>query len=436
MNNELIAHGWSNGLSGLAFGLQNYMTYSNSVVYAKSSGKGRVSSIAVAALTVLIFIWGPIIAAHVPRCIAGTLLFHLGVDLFMEGVIDSYHDYDRLEYGGCWLITISMVALGMDAGLVAGAVAALATFAAQSIINQYPVKGCLTASTLRSSAWNRSLKAEAILNDREKGRQRILIVQLEGHIFFGNSTTTMDHIKRLIEKPKAGQEPFVLILDFSQVVGIDSTAAHAIAKLKDSLLKKFALLDVILFVTRDEGFPCDFALATRVCESDPAKASIRIVERRPGSRLLDGSDSTSSRMSITARAFKMNHIEPAETIAEIPNSRVFRFVSCTSWSALLSSCLTTIPKITPLTASLMMHFCLGKTFYLRSWIRAFFEKIRASTSRQSGRRRTAWTRQRGSCESCAPRPHPKKYTYFSVCLNAKNTTAATWSGDKGMPASA
>ena len=81
MNNELIAHGWSNGLSGLAFGLQNYMTYSNSVVYAKSSGKGRVSSVAVAALTVLIYIWGPIIAAYVPRCIAGTLLFHLGVDL-------------------------------------------------------------------------------------------------------------------------------------------------------------------------------------------------------------------------------------------------------------------------------------------------------------------------------------------------------------------
>ena len=79
---------------------------------------------------------------------------------------------------------------------------ALATFAAQSIINQHPVKGSMTASTLRSSAWNRSLKAEAILNDCEKGRQRILICQLEGHILFGNSTTTMDDIKqRLIEKP-------------------------------------------------------------------------------------------------------------------------------------------------------------------------------------------------------------------------------------------
>ena len=192
----------------------------------------------------------------------------------------------------------------------------------------------MTASTLRSSAWNRSLKAEAILNDCEKGRQRILICQLEGHIFFGNSTTTMDDIKqRLTEKQNAGQEPFVLILDFSQVVGIDSTAAHAIAKLKESLLKKFSLLDVILFVTRDEGFPCDFALSTRVCDSDPTKASIRIVERKPGSRLLDGSESTSSRMSITARAFQMNHTEPAETIAEIPNSRVFRFVPCTCWSA-------------------------------------------------------------------------------------------------------
>ena len=150
MDNELIAHGWSNCLAGLGFGLQNYMTYSNSVVYAKSSGKGRSSSIAVAALVTGVYIWGPIIAAFVPRCIAGTLLLHVGIDLFMEGVVESYHDYDRLEYGGCWLITISMVALGMDAGLVAGAIAALATYAAQSIINQYPVKGAMTALSLRS----------------------------------------------------------------------------------------------------------------------------------------------------------------------------------------------------------------------------------------------------------------------------------------------
>lgn len=67
MDNELIAHGWSNCLAGLGFGLQNYLTYSNSVVYAKSAGKGRSSSIAVAVLMTLVFIWGPIIAAFVPR---------------------------------------------------------------------------------------------------------------------------------------------------------------------------------------------------------------------------------------------------------------------------------------------------------------------------------------------------------------------------------
>ena len=48
-----------------------------------------------------------------------------------------------------------------------------------------------------------------------------------------------------------GNEPAVVILDFSQVVGIDSTAAHAIAKLKDYLLKNFKL-DVVAFVTGEE----------------------------------------------------------------------------------------------------------------------------------------------------------------------------------------
>ena len=98
--------------------------------------------------------------------------------------VESYHDYDRLEYSGIILIAVTMTALGMDAALIAGFIAAISTFAVQSITYQHPIKGAIEGTTLRSSAWNRSSEAQTILLDNKKGRKRIYVIQLQGHIFF------------------------------------------------------------------------------------------------------------------------------------------------------------------------------------------------------------------------------------------------------------
>jgi SulP family sulfate permease len=88
MNKELVAHGYSNLLAGVFGGLQNYMAYTQSVLYHKSGGMGKASGVAVAAITTLLFFIGPMIASYIPRCMAGTLLVHVGIDLFLEGVYD------------------------------------------------------------------------------------------------------------------------------------------------------------------------------------------------------------------------------------------------------------------------------------------------------------------------------------------------------------
>jgi len=90
MNKELMAHGYSNIFSGVCGGLQNYMAYTQSVLYARSGGSGKPSGIAVALATSMLFLVGPTIASYIPRCMAGTLLLHVGIDLFLEGVYDTY----------------------------------------------------------------------------------------------------------------------------------------------------------------------------------------------------------------------------------------------------------------------------------------------------------------------------------------------------------
>ena len=139
--------------------------------------------------------------------------------------VESYHDYDKLEYSGIILITITMTVLGMDAALIAGFIAALSTYAVQSITYQHPIKGSMCAATLRSSAWNRSDEAQEILLDKKKGRERILVIQFQGHIFFGNSTILKESVLELLaEKRRSGDSPIVVILDFTNVVAIDSSS--------------------------------------------------------------------------------------------------------------------------------------------------------------------------------------------------------------------
>lgn len=68
MNNELIAHGVSNMISGLTGGLQNYLCYSNSLLYFKCNGSGQVSGYLLAVVTSIFFIIGPSLVYYIPRC--------------------------------------------------------------------------------------------------------------------------------------------------------------------------------------------------------------------------------------------------------------------------------------------------------------------------------------------------------------------------------
>jgi SulP family sulfate permease len=67
MNDELIAHGYANALSGIFGGLPNIMTYSFGVLYLKSGGGGKASSLALVAVLVVMFVVGPQLATLVPR---------------------------------------------------------------------------------------------------------------------------------------------------------------------------------------------------------------------------------------------------------------------------------------------------------------------------------------------------------------------------------
>jgi SulP family sulfate permease len=70
--------------------------------------------------------------------------------------------------------------------MIAGVLAAISTYAVQSITYLSPIRGTMCAATLRSSRFTRNPRANEILDDPLNGRQRIFVIQLQGHLFFGN----------------------------------------------------------------------------------------------------------------------------------------------------------------------------------------------------------------------------------------------------------
>ena len=161
------------------------------------------------------------------------------------------------EYTGIWLIVIIMAVLGIEAALIAGAVTALLTYVIQSVHHVQPVRGAMTGATLRSSAYNRCMEEFAILDSDATGRIRIIVIQLQGHLFFANHTAFTSDISKRIANSTV--KPLVAIIDFSLVLGIDSSAAKAIMKLQASL-SSLRIKSSVFVSGTDQGFPCELPL--------------------------------------------------------------------------------------------------------------------------------------------------------------------------------
>lgn len=292
MNSELIAHGYSNVLTGLFGGIQNVMTYSVSVLFYNSGGRTKTAQMALVVGMVIIFVFGMSTMPYIPKCMAGTLLLHIGVDLFKEGVYDSFEEYDKIEYGGVLVITVVMTFMGMTPALIAGIIVAMTTYALQSVQNLNPIFSITNAATLKSSAWTRPPDAMAVLNSSTSGRSRIMVIQLQANIFFGNAVDMSDAIKAAVAKNK----PIIVIIDFTLVVSMDTSAAQAVNKLKNALTKNYKVkTNIFVMGSNRKYFPCEYGLSRAILAeggpiNDEENGSANVLDKIPKNQVCSDFD--------------------------------------------------------------------------------------------------------------------------------------------------
>ncbi|KAL1925362.1 uncharacterized protein VTP21DRAFT_245 [Calcarisporiella thermophila] len=233
-NRELVAHGLSNMISGLAGSVQNYLVYTNSVLFMRCGGDSRVAGLMLAGATLVIFLVGPWVVGYVPVMIVGALIFHLGIDLIKEAVLDTWGIVHPLEYLTILAIIFVMAVWGFIEGIFAGIIMACVFFVVMNS-RKSPIRAIFSGASAQSTV-RRLYRQQQFL--RQVASQ-ILVMKLQGFMFFGTVNALEGSIKAMFAHRQWQYHPIrFLVLDFQQVNGIDFSAAEAFIRIRRLLRAK------------------------------------------------------------------------------------------------------------------------------------------------------------------------------------------------------
>lgn len=237
IDRELKAHGLSNALSGFCGSIQNYLVYTNSVLFVRSGGDSRIAGVMLAVATFGVLISGPIIIGYIPIMVVGALIFFLGFDLLREALVDTWGKVHRLEYLTILVIVITMGAWDFVIGILIGILLACVSFVLQTS-RVSAIRNSLSGSVAASTVRRHPLQNRFL---QDAGKQ-IYVMRLAGYLFFGTIVGVEKQIRTLL-LDKFERDPIrFLILDLQNVDGVDFSAAEAFTRINRILHVKGVVL--------------------------------------------------------------------------------------------------------------------------------------------------------------------------------------------------
>jgi sulfate permease, SulP family len=218
------------GLANLATaalgGYVSCTSLSRSILVRNAGSTSRLSGFVVAAISAALLIAGPSFLGYVPKYVLGGLLFYLGSDLVYQWLITSSRRLLPVEYLSLIAIAGLIIYSGFVAGILIGIVIGCATFAlSASRVNA--IKFNFDGSEYRSSL-DRGSRELALLTDYGSEIQGMT---LQSYLFFGSANRLYQHVKTLLLRQPDCR---FLIFDLRHVTGIDSSATHSFAQIKQA----------------------------------------------------------------------------------------------------------------------------------------------------------------------------------------------------------
>lgn len=223
---DLKALGLANVAIAAVGGYVSCTSFSRSMLVRTAGATSRVAGLTVAAISAAVLVADPAFLGYVPKYILSGLLLYLGADLVYQWLIQSSRRLLLLEYLSLVAIAVLIIYSGFIAGVLIGIVIGCATFAL-SASRVSAIKFSFDGSEYRSSLDRGPYELSLLA---EHGR-KIQGMTLQSYLFFGSANRLYQHVKALLA---AQPDCRFLIFDFRLVTGIDSSATHSFAQIKQA----------------------------------------------------------------------------------------------------------------------------------------------------------------------------------------------------------
>lgn len=226
-NREFVVNGIANATAAISGGglVAYHGPISSSLVHVMSV-YGRPVGVILALMFALTLLYGGAVFSLIPRFLPAGLLMYFGLQFMKDWLVDSVSSLPRQDYIVVIVIALVTALFGILAGISVGIIVAIAFFVLEysrmEVIKQ-EFSGSFHRSNLdRSFAQNQLLQHEG---------DQILILRLQGYIFFGTAYRFYEHLKARVVGA-AGDKLRFIILDFKSVRGFDVSTTVDFQKLK------------------------------------------------------------------------------------------------------------------------------------------------------------------------------------------------------------
>lgn len=226
-NRECKVNGAANIASSLAGGgVLGYHGPASSALVELMGVYGRLVGVILALMFWLTLMFGSALFSLIPRFLPAGLLMYFGLRFMKDWLLDSWFKLPKQDYVIVLVIALATALFGLLTGIGLGVVLAISFFVLE-YSRMDVIKQELSADVHRSNV-DRSYAENQFLH---KAGAKILILRLQGFLFFATAYRFYERVKLLVSA-EAGDPLKYIILDFKSVRGFDVSTTNDFTKLK------------------------------------------------------------------------------------------------------------------------------------------------------------------------------------------------------------
>jgi len=225
-NRDLKAVGLANLLAACVGSPAGFHSLSATALPQHMGVRGRSAGMISSLLCLVALLGGQGLVNQIPYAITGGLLLFLGLSLLGNWLVDQRVFLSAMEYSILLAILLVMLAAGWMAAIIFGLILAVALFTFDySRISA--IRLILTGRTRRSNVDRDDAKTKIL----ERYGDAILILCLQGHLFFGTAHGLLQTIGRHLES-QDHRNPHWVLIDMKRGSGIDASAINTLSRIK------------------------------------------------------------------------------------------------------------------------------------------------------------------------------------------------------------